>query len=81
MPFTLTGGQVRSIRLALGVTQAELARQLGYTRYAVYWWERHKDRSIPRTQYQPVLSALARLRDDRASSAHTLQSLYTSSTA
>ncbi len=58
MPFTLTGAQIRELRLSVGVTQADLARRLGYSRYAISKWERSPDKSIPRTQYQPVLDYL-----------------------
>jgi DNA-binding transcriptional regulator YiaG len=58
MPFTLTGAQVRELRLAVGVTQSDLARSLGYTKYAVRNWERRAEKSIPRTQYQAVLDYL-----------------------
>lgn len=58
MPFTLTGEIVKTQREKLGISQAELARQLGYTRQAICKWERQKDRSIPRTQYERVLSYL-----------------------
>ena len=59
MPFTLTGSQVRDHRERLGISQAELARRLGYTRQAISKWESHPDRSIPRTQYERVLTFLA----------------------
>lgn len=62
MPFTLTGADVRTLRLAVGVTQAELARSLGYTKYAVRNWERRADKSIPRVQYQAVLDYLVERR-------------------
>lgn len=55
MPFTLTGGMVREHRQRLGINQAELARALGYTPAAICKWERRKEHSIPRTQYQRVL--------------------------
>lgn len=63
MPFTLTGAQVRELRLAVGVTQADLARSLGYTKSAICNWERRPTRSIPRTQYQRVLDYLIERRD------------------
>lgn len=58
MPFTLTGGMVREHRQRLGVTQAELARALGYTRAAISRWERRETASIPRAQYERVLHYL-----------------------
>jgi len=64
MPFTLTGAQVRQLRTALGVSQAELARSLGYTRAAICRWERSGAQSIPRTQYRAVLDYLKARRQD-----------------
>lgn len=58
MPFTLTGAQVRSLRLALGVTQADLAHALGYARQTISRWERHPERAIPPTQWLPLLRFL-----------------------
>lgn len=75
MPITLTGAQVRELRQASGVSQAELARQLGYSRYAISYWERHPDRSIPLTQYERVLAALARLGTPTERARETLRSL------
>lgn len=59
MSFTLTGQQVRELRLLVGATQADLARALGYTRAAISRWERRPTTSIPRTQYERVLTYLA----------------------
>lgn len=58
MPFTLTGADIRRLRDIAGVTQADLARHLGYSRQAICNWERRTDRSIPRTQYDRVLTFL-----------------------
>ena len=63
MPFTLTGADLRTLRERLGVTQVDIARALGYTKNAIYQWERRTNRSIPRTQYQPVLDYLTRRRE------------------
>jgi len=63
MPFTLTGAQVRELRLSVGATQADLARALGYTKSAICNWERRRDHSIPRTQYRRVLDYLLERRD------------------
>lgn len=81
MPVILTGHTVRELRLAAGVTQADLARALGYTRQAIYWWEHHPDRSIPRTQYERVLDALARKRHGDLAITSALQALYTAFTS
>lgn len=59
MPITITGATVREHRERLGISQTELARALGYTRQAICKWESHRDRSIPRTQYERVLTFLA----------------------
>ena len=59
MPFTLTGSDVSNLRDIAGVTQADLARALGYSRQAISKWERHPAKSIPRTQYQRVLNYLS----------------------
>ncbi len=58
MPFTLTGAMVKAQRERLGISKAELARQLGYTRQAIWKWESHRERSIPRNQYERVLAFL-----------------------
>lgn len=58
MPFTLTGSDVKRLRGTVGVTQADLARHLGYTRAAISRWERREGASIPRTQYGRVLDFL-----------------------
>lgn len=60
MPFTLTGAQVRELRLAVGVTQADLARHVVCTRSAVYKWERSPQKSIPSAHYQSVLDYLTK---------------------
>lgn len=82
--FTLTGAGVRRLRRALGLTQAELARQLGYTRYAIYFWERHGDAPIPRVQQDRVLATLEA--EEAAQVAYgarltALQNLYNPSTS
>ena len=58
MSFTLTGAQVRQLRTALGVTQADLARGLGYARQTISRWERRPDRAIPPSQWLPLLRFL-----------------------
>ena len=63
MPFTLTGSDVKRLRESVGVTQADLARHINYTRQAVCRWERRANLSIPRTQYQRVLDYLNSRRD------------------
>lgn len=63
MPFTLTGSDVKRLRESVGVTQADLARHLGYTKSAVCNWERRPAHSIPRTQYQAVLDYLVSRRE------------------
>lgn len=60
--FTLTGAQVRDLRLSVGATQVDLARALGYNRSAISRWERRPTTSIPRTQYERVLTYLAERR-------------------
>jgi DNA-binding transcriptional regulator YiaG len=58
MPITLTGQWVKDQREKLGISQAELARALGYTRANISKWESRRERSIPRTQYERVLNYL-----------------------
>lgn len=58
MPFTLTGSDVKRLRGIVGVTQADLARSLGYSKSAICRWERRGEASIPRTQYGRVLDYL-----------------------
>lgn len=66
MVFTLTGADVRRLREIAGVTQAALARELNYSRQAIWNWEHRPDHSIPRAQYDRVLTFL-RSRYDVAS--------------
>lgn len=73
MPFTLTGATVKAQREKLGISQAELARQLGYTRQNISKWERQKDRSIPRTQYERVLAFLVSRQEALGALASKLQ--------
>lgn len=58
MPFTLTGAQVRRLRLLAKVTQAELARELRCSRRTVIRWERASDTLIPAMRWLPVLNFL-----------------------
>lgn len=78
MPFTLTGSDVRRLREAVGATQTDLARSLGYTRQAICRWERRTDASIPRTQYQRVLDYLNIRRESAEAQRTQLQRLAAS---
>lgn len=55
MPIVITGADVKSLRDKTGVTQAELARHLGYHKSNISKWEHKPTKSIPRAQYQRVL--------------------------
>lgn len=45
--LTMTPRQIKALRKKLGLTQAELARQLGVNRAAVNQWEHGKQNPLP----------------------------------
>jgi transcriptional regulator with XRE-family HTH domain len=52
-PMLLTGADLRTHRIAAGLTQAQLARRAGVGRHAVQYWEAKGD--IVKPQYAPKL--------------------------
>jgi transcriptional regulator with XRE-family HTH domain len=60
----LTGAELKRIRLRLGLTQTELARELGVTRNSVTRWETGVHKVPPMTTY--ALRVLAGHRGKKA---------------
>lgn len=59
----LSGTTVRTIRRKLGVSAAQLAEHIGYSRSRVHAWEAGEE--IPPAMYLPILRYLAEVRIER----------------
>lgn len=63
---TLTGDELRELRLRVNLSQSELARRLGYSRSAICRWERAGHRaSIPAAHVNLVLDTLLAARQQQ----------------
>lgn len=60
-PLFMTGAELRRIRLAVGLSQRELAEALDYSRDVVWRWETH-DLVIPRAMMADILARLMEAR-------------------
>jgi len=53
----MTGGELRRLRSAVGLSQRDLAQALGYSNNAIYWWEK-QDSVIPRQARAHIIETL-----------------------